>query len=242
MLVALLVLTAGCSAGGLLGSDDGNGDNGSGDIEPYTESGDELTGEMLNQSHIDAIQAAGSYTLEANVSLSGEDSSLVQDARGRIDLDNDKQYVVQFASIFGNQTTYRYTANGTTYERVVPEDGETQYRTNEDGTITEPSVNTDNIDAFEWEQQGTETHEGVGVTRYEATGVANYTALPTSPEEGNVTDVSATLLVSEDGVMHEYVVEYTQENGDSSQSVSLRYAATDVGSTTVEEPDWTDEA
>ena len=241
LLVAALVLTAGCSAGGLLGGGDGNGDDGSGDIDPYTESGDELTGEMLNDSHTETIRSAGSYTLVANVSLSGEDSALVQDARGRIDLENDKQYVVQFASFFGNQTTYRYTADNTTYERVVPEDGETQYQTNEGGTITQPTVNTDNVDAFEWEQQGTETHEGVDVTRYEATGVANYTALPTSPSEENVSDASATLLVSEDGVMHEYVVEYTQESSGSTQEVSVRYAATDVGSTTVEEPDWLDE-
>ncbi|WP_135821170.1 DUF7537 family lipoprotein [Halostella litorea] len=242
LLVAMLVLTAGCSAGGLLGGGDGNGNGDSGSIEPYTDSGDELTGEMVNESHTSAIQSAGSYTLESNVSLTGADSSLVQNAHGQVDLENDRQYAVQFASLFGNRTTYRYTADNTTYQRIVPEDGETQYQTSEGGQIANPSINTDNVDAFEWEQQGTETHEGVGVTRYEATGVANYTALPTSPAEENVSDVSATLLVSEDGVMHEYRVDYTQEGSGSTQEISLRYAVTDVGSTTVEEPGWLDEA
>lgn len=240
LLVAALVLTAGCSAGGFLGGGDDDGDDSG--IEPYTESGGDLTGEMLNDSHTEAIESAGSYTLESNVSLTGEDSSLVQNASGQVDLENDRQYVVQFASLFGNQTIYRYTADNTTYQRVEPESGETQYDTTQGGQITSPAINTDNVDAFEWEQQGTETHEGVDVTRYEATGVANYSALPTDAGEGNVSDFSATLLVSADGVMHEYNVGYTQESSGSTQQVSLRYAASDVGSTTVEEPGWLDEA
>ncbi|WP_121820645.1 DUF7537 family lipoprotein [Halostella salina] len=239
LFVGVLVLTAGCSAAGIFGGG-GDGDNGS--IEPYTDSGDELDGEMLNESHTEAIESAGSYTLGYNVTLSGSNSSLVQNTRGQVDLENDRQYAVQFVSLFGNRTTYRYTADGTTYQRIVPENGETQYQTSNGSTTASPAINTNNVDAFEWEQQGTETVDGVGVTRYEATGVANYSALPTAPSEANASDVSATLLVSEDGVMHEYTLDYTQESSGATQEISLRYAATEVGSTTVEEPDWLDEA
>ncbi|WP_135536199.1 DUF7537 family lipoprotein [Halostella pelagica] len=237
LFVTVIVLTAGCSGvTGIFGNDDG--DSG---VEPYTESGDELTGEMLNESHRDTLRSAGSYTAEVNISLTSDESSITQDTRGKVDLENDRQYVVQSASLFGNRTTYRYMADNVTYEKVVPEGGETRYETTQNAETASASVNTDNIDAFEWEQRGTETHEGVGVTRYEATGVANYSALPTDASEDNISDLSATLLVTEDGVMYEYTVDYTRES-DSTQELSLRYATRDIGSTTVEEPDWLDEA
>lgn len=63
-----------------------------------------------------------------------------------------------------------------------------------------------------------------------------------SPGEANVTGYDATMLVDEDGLVHSFEVDLSTEQRNVTADVELSMNVTDVGETTVEEPDWLDEA
>lgn len=246
-LVGLLVASAGCAQIPGMGGD--GGDDGSSDIDPYTESGDELDGETVSTDHVAAIEDAGSYTYDVTFEAADGESSLSIDAHIEADMESDEAYSVQESNFFGNQTTYKYTSGNVTYERSVSEGDEenAQYKTSDDSRVepvnTTPSFEPTLVDGVEWSQEGTEERDGVGVTRYESTGVANVTALVGAGTDAeNVTNVSATMLVDADGVVRQYDLTYTVEEGDSETTVTYEVSTSAVGSTSVEEPDWLDEA
>jgi hypothetical protein len=248
-LVGLLVASAGCAQIPGIGGDGDGGDGGSSDIAAYTESGDELDGETVSADHAAAIEDAGSYTFDVGFEAADDESSLSIDAHIEADMENDRAYSVQESNLFGNQTAYKYTSGDSTYEKSVREGDEenAQYATSEDGQVqpvnTTPSFQASLVDGLEWSQEGTEEQNGVGVTRYESTGVANATALVGAGTDAeNVSDVSATMYLDADGVVRQYDLTYTVQEGDSETTVTYEVETTGVGSTSVEEPDWLDEA
>ena len=247
-LVGLLVASAGCAQIPGMGGDDG-GDGGSADIDPYTESGDELDGENVSSDHAAAIEDAGSYTFDVSFEAADGESSLSIDAHIEADMESGEAYSVQESNLFGNQTTYKYTSGDATYEKTVREGDEenAQFASSEESQVepvnTTPSFEPTLVDGLEWSQEGTEEHGDVGVTRYESSGVANVTALVGAGTDAeNVTNVSATMLVDADGVVRQYDLTYTVEEGDSETTVTYEVETSAVGSTGVEEPDWLDEA
>ncbi|NHN46849.1 hypothetical protein G9464_04465 [Halostella sp. JP-L12] len=246
-LVALLVASAGCAQLPGMGGD--GGDAGSADVDPYTESGDDLDGETVASDHVDAIDAAGSYTFDVAFEAADGESSLSIDAHLEADMESGDAYSVQESNIFGNQTTYKYTSGNTSYEKTVRggDEENAEYASSEQGSVqpvnTTPSFQASLVDGVEWSQEGTEKLDGVGVTRYESTGVANVTALVGAGTDAeNVTNVSATMLVDADGVVRQYDLTYTVEEGDSDTTVTYEVETSNVGSTEVEEPDWLSEA
>ncbi|PSQ27832.1 hypothetical protein BRD03_06375 [Halobacteriales archaeon QS_9_68_17] len=248
-LVGLLVASAGCAQIPGIGGDGGDGDGGSSDIEPYAESGDELDGETVSSDHAAALQEAGSFTYEVSLEAADGESSLSINARVEADVENDEAYSVQESNLFGNQTAYKYTSGDSTYEKTVrgSDEENAQYATSEDGQVqpvnTTPSFEASLVDGLEWSQEGTEEQNGVGVTRYESTGVANVTALAGAGTDAeNVSDASATMYLDADGVVRQYDLTYTVQEGDSETAVTYEVETTGVGSTSVEEPDWLDEA
>ena len=247
-LVGLFVASAGCAQIPGMGGGDG-GDGGSSDIAAYTESGDELDGETVSSDHAAALEETDSFTYEVTFEAADGESSLSIDAHVEADTESDEAYSVQESNFLGNQTAYKYTSGNATYEKTVREGDEenAQYTTSEDGAVepvnTTPSFQASLVDGLEWSQEGTEELNGVGVTRYESTGVANVTALVgAGTDAGNVTNVSATMLVDADGVVRRYDLTYTVVEADSETTVTYEVETTDVGSTSVEEPDWLDEA
>lgn len=219
------------------------------DVEPYTTSGGALDGETLSEDHRSAVEAAGTYTVEEQVEIQSAERSRRYATRVEVDLENGEAYSVRETAVVGNRTTYRYTNDNTTYRKqVVGNDEETaSYATSESADVAPvnatPRVAPGLIDGLEWRQAGTEARDGVNVTRYEATGVANLTAVvgPNATAE-SVTDVNATMFVDADGIVRQYELTYTVEGDGRTMTVTYSFSTTAVGLTMVEEPDWIDEA
>ena len=92
-----------------------------------------------------------------------------------------------------------------------------------------------------FEADGTVTRDGEELTRLAATGV-NATAVAereSSFSRGNLTDMSGTVLVRSDGLVREMHLNQTFETGDTGD---LEFTLAGIGATSVEEPDWIDQA
>lgn len=63
-----------------------------------------------------------------------------------------------------------------------------------------------------------------------------------APEDVNVTDYDATILVDEQGAIHRISVEAETTQNDQSARIAFSMEISDVGETSVEEPNWLDEA
>lgn len=100
---------------------------------------------------------------------------------------------------------------------------------------TPPETDTIAINAT-YERKDAEWFHGTAVMRYEATGVE---ALP-EWGSGTYQNFSATLLLDENGVIRHY--HYTFERPPADYLRRLRversYTITDIGTTSVEKPDW----
>ena len=70
---------------------------------------------------------------------------------------------------------------------------------------------------------------------------ANESAV-TAPDRVNVTEYNGTLLVDEQGLVHRFDVQVTTEQDGQRAAVGFSFEISDVGETTVEEPNWLDEA
>lgn len=258
--VALLVATAGCS--GLVGDDgtgNGNGDtgaNGSG----YDVNGSNLDGQTLTDTTAEVVESEGSFTVETSASFSmsqnGQEQSSASESSLRVNLDDDRG--------IRNQTQSVDTAGGTQQQiSVVYTDGNTSYRkqtaqgnTTYDKQEGEPQsfggvqpVNTSDftqnytgiVDGFSWETNGSSEVDGVAVTEYSLTGIADKQVLG-ADESTTIENASGTLYIDSEGVVRQAEISYTFATEQGSTSIDATTTLSDVGSTTVEEPDWLSEA
>lgn len=237
--IALLVLTAGC-AGSLSGGDG------------YDVAGSELDGQTLTNQTAAAVDESGSYTLNSTATITGERQGETVTSQ------TDEQRQINFESDRGIRSTERTLSGGGSTQSisvVIFTDGDTSYRQqNSSGQLSydvqeggydsvggTAAVNTTGfaqnytgfVDEFGWERNGTETVDDVTVTRY--TAVQN----GTSDGLGNV---SGQMLIDSDGVIRELTLDYTLTSTEPATRVELSIVLSDIGSTTVEEPAWVEDA
>ena len=256
--VAVLVATAGCS--GLTGGDgttDGTTDatNGSG----YGVPGSELDGQTLTETTSDAIENAGSFTLETNSTLSatqsGQQRTSSSETSLRVNLDDDRGIRNRAQTIDGGsgsqaQSAVVYTDGNSSYRKQTAQ-GETTYD-QQDG---EPQsfggirpVNTDSftqnytgiIDGFSWEQTGSGEVGGVAVTEYSLTGSPDKETLGLG-ENTTIEESSGTLSVDSEGVVRKANIAYTVTTEQGSTSIDATTRLSNVGSTSIDEPGWLSE-
>jgi hypothetical protein len=84
--------------------------------------------------------------------------------------------------------------------------------------------------------------EGSADYRVESTGVRNPGTLASQLRVESVENVSLTALVSEEGLVREYYLEYTATLGENTSRVERTVQFTALGETSVERPAWYDEA
>ena len=247
--LVVLLLLAGCAGGA------GGGGPAGGADEPATPTPSgpvfELpsSGAALADGHDAALQEAGSFTAETNVTTRDPSSGRVIAVAGTTAVDLDSGAVLARLEVNDNveQTSY-VDPSGDAYLRVT-EGGRTTYQRPE----TPPDVSglyrlpiEPLVDESTLAYVGREEVHGEAVAVYEVTDLE---ALVTPAGVGSAGSVDASRIesfdvrigVSADGIVRliDYQVAVDLDEGTWSMAMHLTFR--DVGSTTVERPDWVDE-
>ncbi len=265
--VTLLVVTSGCL--GILG---GGGGDGAADGTPtatQTTETSETTatttatsdddqsssqGPLVGQYevHSEQLDAAGSFTTVIRFDATTANATTAFEATYRIDLGADRYLSNQtgetprtsFArNVYttGNTTYLRSTRGDRTQYQVGSEPYEARLRPVDVGAAKGVGVSED-FAAHDFERDGTGQFRGEEMTRYVASGPEAYgRSAPDSIEE--ITTFEVTVLVDDRGIVRR--IEQTLEGRNADGQAVSQYAVleiTDVGTTEVTEPDWTDTA
>jgi len=238
--VAALLVFAGCSAGG----------NGGATTAPETASGDTvydspLDGETVADTHVSVVRDAGTFTLVSTSNQTQGNQSLSRQSTTAVDLDSGAYFSTQQ---FRGQTAEQYGfGNGTAYQRVSL-GNQTQY------TVPQQSPNTSQlagaqlesfVGAFALSHAGTETVDGTETHVYEAEGVEDLNQSAPgfgSLDTENVTSLEAHVYVTDDGLVTQFGYSISLTSAGTEVSIATEQEYVDVGSTTVSEPAWLDEA
>jgi hypothetical protein len=265
VVVALLLLTAGCLGGGGdadvadatsggSGADDG-GQSDASDGASASDSDEELELSDAEQ----ALRDAGSFTV--TWTYSGVDERGVETEVSRefyVNLDDERSLSVVSSMRDGQPdggSMAQFSADGTTDVRSGPADSPTYF--SYDQETTDPlatAISLSQARAYGANEdlsfEGTETFDGVSVERYELSEASSQliqagSAAGAATGSGNVeiTDFHYTVLVDGDGLSRFESWSF-EGRTDDGQTISgqWEYSLTAVGSTTVDEPDWLAEA
>ena len=253
-LVVVLVLLSGCSA--VL--DGGNGDgNGAGTEVP--DSAEEFDyadgfspngvtdGQQALESHQSALEARGSYTGTYSYDVRASDGNSTLDVENRVDFESQQGY-------------QRFDVDSPAYSGWVESyyEDDTRYRRSEiGGERSNVSVEEQNFTTAELTSTGpirpllsdvssyevsTEQRDGTTVAVYERSGTEGIDSFYNVDESADISSFSATFAVDSEGVIRSasYDITYTTEGEE--QTVTMEFELSDLGETSVERPDWADEA
>jgi hypothetical protein len=212
-----------------------------------------------------ALREAGSFTVRTVMKLNGSGADeapagFSTDRTTSVDLDAGR--VLDVSVGVGMDVTKTVYYDGTDEHQKLVFGAETASNTTYVSTTDESDYRADTIsavagdlgyaeDSYEDDVRrvGTETYDGVSVTRYEA-GLRDLepdTALFLVGSNVDLNEYEVAYLVDADGIVRyaSVVLDYDYDNdGDGTRDSNLRLAfersVTDVGSTTVDEPDWLD--
>ncbi|QSG15934.1 DUF7537 family lipoprotein [Halapricum desulfuricans] len=191
-----------------------------------------------------ALESAGSYT-STWVWRSNADDVEEMTFTARVDFTTDR--VHNTMRIGGEEVTLidNYYADGVQHTRFSSNDGsdasyfQSESSFDDAGSVWDYGFAYDTSAFEEWTNQGTETYDGVTVRRYVYEATDQYLGGQTPDSEFDVASARFELLVDRDGVPRYqlYEVEGTDSDG-TSQWFEWELTISDVGSTTVEAPDW----
>lgn len=271
VVVALLLLTAGCMGGGgdadvadaASGGGSGNGgsggsDGGQSDADDGG-AGDADAGDLELTDAEQALRDAGSFTV--TWTYSGVDERGVETEVRRefyVDLDDERSLSLVSSMRDGQSdggSMEQFFADGTTYVRSGPADSPTYFSYEQE--TSDPlatAISLSQARAYEATDdlsfEGTETYDGVSVERYELSEASSQliqagSAAGAGAGSGNVeiTDFHYTVLVDSDGLsrFESWSFEGRTDDGETITG-QWEYSLTAVGSTTVDDPDWLAEA
>jgi len=251
ILVVLLVVLAGCAGGG--------------DVAPGAEGGDAAGGSDGGDDSAEAFELgdperilrdAGSFTVTwsyTGVDASGVESELTQEFLA--DLDAERSYTRTLTVTDGQAAAggvEQFVADGVTYSRFGS--GEDAFVTSQEGSteVLGTAIALSQARAYGADEglefAGSETFDGVTVDRYELSATdealirAGSIAAQDEPGTLEVTDFEYVVLIDEDGLPRYESWTFSGRMDDGSElRGSWEFSLTDVGSTTVDDPDWLDE-
>lgn len=206
-----------------------------------TPSGSTLNATDLGAAHAGALDAADSFTKHFRMNTSF--SSLVQE---RVRVDGRHVWAERSASPDEPNNTFYRDLGGLSL-RLVADNGTVSYEHRADANATSfvpteqaiPGQVADFVTATDWERIGREQYRGTAVIRYEVEPGGNVSGFQREPRSRAVNGrANAELLVGTDGVVRRMHVRYR----GSGEFFVTTYRFTEVGSTTVTEPDWVDAA
>ena len=217
--------------------------------------GADLDGATLAVVSAGAIEGSGSYTVETSRTLTVRQGGQVRkstlDGTFRIDFEAGQGLREQTQSRNGQERSVTVYTDGNGSYRKQEAGDEVSYDFQQSGSagdidpvnVTGFTQNfTGIVDGFAWETAGTAEVDGATVTEYTLTGVAD-TGTLNLPTDATVDNATGTLLVDGDGVIREAAVSYDVHASDgSTTTLEATISFSDIGSTTVTEPDWLSEA
>lgn len=223
VLVTALVATAGCTGA----IDPGASGGGDGGAPADADFGPPAINQSTFENHASTIREAGSFTIDAT--LNSPDSGT--DLHGRVSYEASRAVLTTDA---GGRTRTVYATESKRFTKVSG-NGDTQYQTREmqtqfDQLLLGSLVPT----SATFERTGYDTVDGETVAVYEAVSLPDDFSNVPSDADG-----SATLSLTESGVIKR--VEWSATGPDGAE-FSAEITVSDVGSTTVEEPDWVEKA
>ncbi|ELZ93130.1 DUF7537 family lipoprotein [Haloferax sulfurifontis] len=259
LIVAVLVLLAGCAGGADVApaaqTDDTGESTGGGDSADTGESTDGDDFELSDPERL--LRDAGSFTV--SWSYTGVDADGVETAVTRefaADLETERSYTRTTSTTDGQPdegAVEQFVTDGVTYVRVGDGD-EATYTSYEGSTeVLATAIALSQARAYGADDDltfaGTETFDGASVERYELSAanealiLAGSAAAQGEPGSLEVTSFEYVVLVDEDGLSRHESWSFSGRMDDGSEvSGSWEYSLTGVGSTTVDEPAWLDEA
>ncbi|MGB9965148.1 hypothetical protein [Halobacterium sp. CBA1126] len=242
--VAALLVFAGCSAGGDGGATTAPETNGAtADGEPVYDS--PLDAATVAENHESVVRDAGTFTLTTTLTQSQGDRSSTRESSTALNVDS--------GAYFSNRTVgtrnvqqFGY-GNGTAFQRVTA-GGQTQYM------VLQQSPNVSQLTSaqlslfvglFNFSHAGTESVDGTETDVYEASGVEDLNE--SAPgfaglDVENVSSIDAHVRITDEGLVKQFGYSLTLSTGSSEASVSTDQRYVDVGSTSVSEPAWLDDA
>lgn len=211
-----------------------------------------LDADAIAERHRAALEAAGTFSVESTSTLTGptvegEDETT---RNARVNLDAGTAYHV--ASPTPEATTITYAEGATAYQREELEGfEEPSYEVTDLGRpLADRLVSAGEIGSIvsgvDYERAGTVSRGDRTLVRYTASGpdaVTDSTVFGQGEE--SITDFASTLLIdTETGFVVELQVQRTTDaytGGDGLTTVETTLVFSDVGSTSVEQPDWAED-
>lgn len=238
--LVVVVLLAGCS--GFLGGSPSNPDEFD-HADGF--SADGITdGQQAVESYEEAVRGQGNYTGTYRYNITAGENESAVELDYRVDFDDERGYQRFYAESDGSagareiyyaddQQYYQTTIDGEVYRSGV----ENQSFPAEDLTAVraiEPLL----TNASDYETSVDE-RDGTPVVVYEANDIGNASHLYTAEEADDVSDFRAQFAVDSEGIVHtaEYELSYTVDGEE--RSLVLTFELSELGETTVEQPDWT---
>jgi hypothetical protein len=255
LLVAVLVVLAGCAGGA--GPDTDEPSSGTGD-ESAAGAGEGSSGgtgdESADADEVELsdperhLRDAGSFTV--TWSYDGVGANGVETAVSRefhADLNAGRSRTVTSSGESG--AVEQFVAEGVTYTRTGAGDAATYAAYDGATDVTATAVALSQARAYSandgLEFVGSETFDGVAVDRYELSAanealiLAGSAAAAESADEIEVTSFEYVVLVDEDGLSRHESWRFTGQTADGDEvRGSWEYSLTALGSTTVDDPDW----
>lgn len=246
---SVLVLTAGCS--GILQGEDTSpatsDDSATPDAEfeeyPTGFSDDGITdAEAAVGAHKSATLARSSWTVSyTTVAESDERTQTVTQSRQVNHADSTELETVN--SSFGTQEFYTVGSEGWSRQTA---NNETRYTTIQQGYNSSDAVQARMLTEFlgnvTYTQADVAEREGMSYATYTATDIPEGSTFA-GTNESSLENLSSQVVVAEDGRITEFSFSATavsKDQPDSDVTIELRFS--EYGTTTVEEPDWLDEA
>ncbi len=210
--------------------------------EPPLEAG------SIASTHQSGLEAAGTFTVNSSSTIRGAGEDSGTDTSGaRVDLDANSAY--QVSQPTEEATRYTYAEGATAYKKnVLDAFDEPEYETDELGrplaeSLTAGRTVLETVRAVDYERSGTVTNDGQQLAVYVANGSDSVETGPLYQGE-EITEFSSTLVVNpETGVVHRLQTERTTDAFSAGEPTTVveTLEFSNVGSTTVEQPDWVEQ-
>lgn len=240
-LVVAMAMLGGCS--GILGDGSANSPDEFDYADGFNADGINDS-EQAAETYRQALSNKSNYTATIQQNFSGGDINLAYERINRVDIDDEHAYQrTEFLDESLQQEVYhgserRVTRqSNATQEEVVAED--TDFRLDD---LTGRGVLSQLLSESAEFKTSVEERDGASVVRYEASGNESATEMYNFNEE-TPTSFSASLAVDSEGVVRSASYDLTYENANGQeQTVTLNFEVTDINDTSVERPDWAEDA